>query len=151
LVKFLEKNNGKLFSSIRQWIQSNNDLHIYEAAVVNQKEFDRVMNDCHFIWIPLQPTAVVTDGTIEEYGTSICSGNMGDIIRYARPFLAPSFLQMDPALAESCLRYKTTDDIMARLESLSSEIYDRLQDLALKASLYYTSERIIANNLPLFH
>jgi len=146
-----EKNNTKLFSSIRQWMQSNHDLHIYEVPVVNQKEYDRVMNDCHFIWIPLQPTAVVTDGTIEEYGTSICSGNMGDIIRYARPFLAPSFLQMDPALAESCLRYKTIDDIIARLESLSSEIYDQLQDQALKASLNYTREKIINNNPALFH
>jgi len=146
-----EKNSTKLFSRIRQWIQSNNNLHIYELPVVSQQEYDRVMIDSHFIWTPLQPTAIVTDGTLEEYGTSICSGNMGDIIRYARPFFAPSSLPMDPALAESCLRYKTIDDIIVRLENLSSEIYDRLQDRTLKASLNYTREKIINNNSALFH
>ena len=145
-----EKYSPKLFSSIRQWIHANNNLHIYDVPVVNQDEYDRVMHGCHFIWIPLQPKAVVTDGTVEVYGTSICSGNMGDIIRYARPFLAPSSLPMDRALAESCLRYQTIDAIVSRLEVLSSGDYDRFQDQAYKASLNYTREKIINNNPALF-
>ena len=123
---------------------------MYEVPVVDQDEYDRVIQDCHFIWIPLQPTAVVTDGTIEEYGTSICSGNMGDIIRHARPFLSPSFLPMDPALAESCLRYYGVDEIISRLENLTPEAYERLQDQALTSSLNYTRQKIIDRNPALF-
>jgi hypothetical protein len=147
---FSKKYSGQIYSQCLQYIQSNNDLHIYETEIVSQQEFNRVMNDTHFIWMPLQPAAIVTDGTIEQYGTSISSGNTGDVIRYVRPFFAPAHFNIDSALQKSRCTYSSVTGIINVLKNLDSAEYDRLQNAAFNASMNYTKEKIIAKNPELF-
>ena len=132
------------------YLQTNNNLHIYNSPIVDQPEFDRAIRQSHFIWIPLQPVSSISDGVDEQYGISTSSGNMGDIIRHAKPFLAPADLPIETYLEKNCSRYKTINDIVDVLEQLSPGKYEIMQGVAHQASLHYNKEEIISRNLSLF-
>ncbi|MEJ0106262.1 MAG: hypothetical protein WDO19_28555 [Bacteroidota bacterium] len=147
---FRQKYSEHIHTKCLQYIGANNNLHLYETGIVNQAEFDRVMSETHFIWMPLQSSAIVTDGTTEQYGISISSGNIGDVIRYVIPFFAPAHFKSDSALQKSRYQYNEITDIINTLKNLGSIEYERLQDEAFKASLNYTKDSIIARNQSLF-
>jgi len=150
LGSFRKGHSGSVHSKCVQYIESGSNLHIYETDIVSQQEFDRVMDESHFVWMPLNQFAAVTDGTKEEYGTSISTGNTGDVIRHAKPFFAPSYLNIDPALEKSCCRYSNIHEIIDKLKSLNSSEYTHLQNEATSASLNYTKDKIIERNKALF-
>jgi len=147
---FREKCSEHIHRKCLQYLNANTNLHFYETGVVMQAEFDRVMSETHFIWMPLQPSAIVTDGTKEQYGISISSGNIGDVIRYAIPFFAPTHFNTDSALQASCYYYNEITGIVNTLRSLDSTEYERLQHEALNASMNYTKDSIIERNQFLF-
>jgi len=133
----------------RHWLSSHTNLVTYDAAI-DQPEFDRVLGSSHFIWMPLQPTTIISDGVEEIYGTTICSGNTADVIRHARPSFAPSFLQHDNPLVSSCIGYAAVSDIINVLQQLSPATYHQLQEKALAASRCYTIEKLTDRNRSLF-
>ncbi|MCW3116778.1 MAG: hypothetical protein JWM28_860 [Chitinophagaceae bacterium] len=151
LGSFRKNYSETIYAQYRLYSQVNNNLHIYQTGIVDQAEFDRVMNESHFIWMPLQPSAIVTDGTTEIYGTSISSGNIGDAIRYARPFFAPQHFILDNALQKNCCRYENITDIINLLVRLDEKTYQALLVEAVSASMNYTKEKIIEKNASLFY
>lgn len=132
------------------YLQTHDNLLIYQQEIVDQPEFDKVIRESHFIWIPLQSFSTISDGVEEQYGVTTCSGNIADIIRYARPFFAPAQLLLESPLEKSCSRYKTIDDIVNVLEQLTTDSYNNMQELAQQASLHYTKDNIINANAELF-
>jgi hypothetical protein len=108
------------------------------------------MHDRHFIWMPVQPAALVTDGTREEYGTSISSGNTGDVIRFARPSFAPRYFKLDSGLEKSCYRYDNVAGLISFLKILNTETYQDLLSQAAIASGAFTLDKIIENNKALY-
>jgi hypothetical protein len=130
--------------------QTNNNLHVYSTEIVDQPEFDKVMRDSHFIWTPLQPFTTISDGVKEQYGTSTCSGNIADIIRYAKPFFIPNDVPLDTPLEKSCIAYVQISDITDVLEQLTPDKYVFMQEHAYQASLHYTKENIISRNPDVF-
>lgn len=128
------------------YLQTNDNLHIYQSAIIDQPEFDRVIRQSHFIWTPLQPVSSISDGVEEQYGISTCSGNIADIIRHAKPFFAPAELPIESHLEKSCNRYKAISDIVHVLERLTPAQYAIIQELAQQASLHYSKDNIISRN-----
>lgn len=147
---FRKNHSEDIYRKCVQYIKSADNLRIYETEIVDQPEFDKIISDAHFIWMPLNQYAAVTDGTKEQYGTSISTGNIGDSIRHAKPFFAPSYLNIDSALQQSCFRYMDIEEIHNILQKLDSTEYKRMQNEAINASLYYTKEKIIERNKSLF-
>jgi hypothetical protein len=139
-----------IYSKCIQQVQSNSRLHIYKEDTVSQQEFDKIMKEAHFIWMPLNKFAVVTDGVKEEYGKTISTGNTGDVIRHVKPFFAPSYFTIDPALKKSCCQYSDINEIIGKLKTIDSAEYKRLQEDALNASLNYTKDKIVERNKDLF-
>ncbi|MGZ8553786.1 MAG: hypothetical protein ACXWV8_10295, partial [Chitinophagaceae bacterium] len=133
-----------------RYLDTHDNLHIYQQAIVDQPEFDKVLRESHFIWIPLHSFSTISDGVEEQYGISTCSGNIADIIRHARPFFAPAQLLLESPLEKSCSRYRTVDDIVNVLEQLTPGSYNTMQELAQQASLHYTKDKIINANAELF-
>ena len=147
---FSKKFSGAVQSWCRQWLQTAGNLRIYETGPVEQDEFDRVMNDSHFIWMPLHSVVIVTDGTREEYGTSISSGNTGDVIRFARPSFAPRHFKLESGLETSCCRYDNVAGLISLLKGLNTETYKELLTQAVIASGGYTIDKIIEKNKALY-
>lgn len=150
LGSFRKKYSEEIYERCKKWKRSSANLHIYESGDVDQAEFDRVMTESHFVWVPVQQFAVVTDGVTEEYGVSINTGNIGDIIRHARPFFAPAYFNFDNALFKSRIAYTNVIEIANYIQQLNSALYTELQENALRASGYYTKEKIIERNKELF-
>ena len=150
LGSFRKYHSESIYSKCIQQVQSNMNLHIYKEDTVSQKEFDKVIKETHFIWMPLNRFAAVTDGVKEEYGKTISTGNTGDIIRHAKPFFAPSFFAIDTALQKSGYQYSGITEIISKLKTLTTAEYERLQKEALNASLNYTKDKIIKRNKSLF-
>ena len=147
---FSKGNSEEIQQKCQDYLQTNNNLHIYQPAIVDQPEFDRVLTKSHFIWMPLQPTITISDGVKEQYGVSTCSGNIADAIRHASPFFIPSETHIDAMLEKSCTRYKTVNELAAILQHLTENKYSVLQKQAYEASLHYTKENIISRNTAIF-
>lgn len=117
---------------------------------VPQEQFDQVIAKSHFIWMPFRQAMVIQDGVREYYGRSMNSGNLGDAIRYAKPFFIPDFIGMDASIREAALAYRTVHDIVGILEKLTPESYAALQQVSLRASDNFSIGKLTAQNELLF-
>jgi hypothetical protein len=128
------------------------DLRFYDLEVVDQPEFDRVMNAAHIVWIPSVLQTALQDGVMETYGQTISSGNLFDIIKHAKPFIVPATLAFDEFLRTSSFCYQDLPEIIDYLRRLISEpdLYPRLSLQALQNSGNYTVEAVRKRNPALF-
>jgi hypothetical protein len=127
-------------------------LHFYDEKTVDQDEFDRVLEQSHFIWNPSVLNTVLEDGVEETYGKSISSGNLFDVIRNAKPFIIPAELNIDHPLEQSCFRYNSETEIAAFLANFfrGGEDYSQLAQRAITASLAFTAQNVRERNKDLF-
>lgn len=135
-----------------RYAATHDNLVFYDNKVVDQPEFDRVMNDAHIVFTPSVIDTVMVDDISETYGQSICSGNVFDIIKHAKPFITPQALTIPGNLASSAIVYNNVTDIIQALESLQREPgrYQALLQEALHNSREYTVEKIRGRNPTLF-
>jgi hypothetical protein len=128
------------------------NFRYYEAQVVDQPEFDRVMDEAHLVFIPSVIYTSILDDIPETYGLSMSSGNLFDIVKHGKPFIAPAALRVDPYLEESRLSYESVPEIVEFLEALtdSPDIYLSLLQKAVRASSHYTIEKVRERNNLLF-
>ena len=140
----------QILERCREHQMEKNNLVIFHTPVVDQPEFDKVISESHFIWMPLQQNTMIADGVTETYGRSTTSGNIADAIRHARPFFSPAHLSLDNNLAKACTRYTDIKELAGALKAMTSEHYQALQQNAYQASLNYTKENIILRNAELF-
>jgi hypothetical protein len=137
----------------RAYAGSHSNLSFYEnSLVVDQPEFDRVMNNAHVVFTPSVIDTIIFDGITETYGLSISSGNVSDVIKYAKPFIVPHALTMPDNMESSCFHYKTVADIFLFLQHILNEpsFYEELSQKALSNSREYTIYKVRKRNALLF-
>ena len=124
----------------------------YTGTVVEQPEFDKQMCEAHIVLLPTTIQTYILDGIYEEYGITQSTGTLFDIVKHAKPFMAPRKLRVDPFLQDSCLRYDTADEIIDILIALveSPESWTMLQHKARNGSLHYTIDAVRQRNRGLF-
>jgi hypothetical protein len=127
-------------------------LFTYAEAVVDQAEFDRQMDEAHFVWIPSVVTTQICGSIPETYGITKSSGNIFDVIKHAKPFIVPANLTIPHNLQSSCFQYQGLDSLASFLGHLlqSPMEYDRWQLEALQNSRDYTIEGVRKRNPSLF-
>jgi len=128
------------------------DITSYETSVVDQPEFDRQMDEAHLLFIPSRIHTILADGVPETYGLTISSGNVSDIIRYAKPFIAPAALTLPANLESGAVRYQHVADIVRVLQQLLSDDawYHQLSRQAVLNAQEYTIEKIRQQNPAFF-
>lgn len=136
----------------KAYAQAHANLSFYETQVVDQPEFDRVMNNAHFVFTPSIINTIVSDGITETYGISISSGNLFDVIKHAKPFIIPEALKMPDNMESSCIHYKTVADIIILFQQVINEplFYNELTQTALNNSREYTTAKVRERNALLF-
>lgn len=132
------------------YLRYKTNLKIFEEEIVDQPKFDKQIQESHFVLMPVQPTLSIADGIMEEYGKSICSGNIGDVIKHAKPFFIPRSMPLDDTLQGSAIRYDSLTDILSVIKQLSPSVYCDMQKKAWMSSLHYTKENIIGRNAAIF-
>lgn len=128
-------------------------LKYYEYETVDQPEFDRVMNEANFVFVPSVLNTIIEDGVMEIYGATMSSGNLFDVIKHAKPFIIPGSLNVDPFLEKSCFRYKRIEEIATFILSVHKDpgLYIAFQKYAVKASRNYTLQKVRERNPGLFN
>lgn len=136
----------------RSYTQQQANLLYYDTHIVDQPEFDRVMNEAHIVFIPTVIDTILVDGIQETYGQSISSGNLFDIIKHARPFMAPAALRLPDNLKSSCIPYHSVDDIVSFLQNYLRDdaLFRLLSKNAEQNSQQYTIAKVRERNPTLF-
>ena len=149
----VDKDHGKqVLSKAKAWATQHDNLLFYETEIVDQPEFDRVMREAHLVYSPSVIDTIITDDVRETYGISISSGNMADLVRYARPALLPKALNIPLFMEKSVVRYEDMGEIIVLLQKLRKDpvLYERLLEKALTTSRAFTIDAIREHNPALF-
>jgi len=126
---------------------SFNNLKFFDTEIVDQPVFDKVMNESHFVWLPSVRNTILFDGVTETYGESICSGNIFDVIKHARPCIVPEFLKIPSELESSFLRISAVKQICELMEISN---YEQLAKTAYSNSLHFTAMKLREQHPSLF-
>lgn len=128
------------------------EIHYYELSVVDQFEFDKRMDGCHFVFIPSVIETRICGDIPETYGISKSSGNIFDVIRHAKPFIVPRQLTISAELESSCFKYDSVKNLLEFLGKFrnSPSDYNSWQERALSNSRLFSLERVRQENLFLF-
>lgn len=127
-------------------------ISVYDTHTVHQDEFDKQLDAAHFIYIPSVVNTAICFAIPETYGLTKSSGNIFDVIKHARPFLAPQSLRVSDKLLRSCFRYSSINELIDFLAGMlqKKEAYLTWQQQALAASKEYTIAQVRAANPTLF-
>jgi hypothetical protein len=127
-------------------------LKWYETELVEQAEYDEVLQHAHFIFHPSARESVLEDGAKEIYGITISSGVFSDAIRHAKPMILPSFLSIDPLFDSCCLQYQQAGDLLPFFRMMQNEpaLYQSWKEAALRMAEQFTVERVRQHNPTLF-
>ncbi|SRR5579871_405715 len=138
----------RIIEACEKYILQFDNLQFYNAKIVDQPEFDKVMNESHFVWIPSVITTIINDEVREIYGETMASGNLFDIIKHAKPFIVPAQLRFDEYLQSSSFCYQNTNDIIEYIRRFINEpsLYYQLCKKALLNSENYTAENVRKRN-----
>jgi hypothetical protein len=149
---FHPEHGAGILKQCREYGKENKNLHWFEEQVVDHPLFNRVMQEAHFILAPCVIHTVIADEIAEVYGESLSSGNIGDIIRFARPAIIPAALKTGKEFSQVACRYTSVNDIAEQLKLLRDDPdkYLILQEEALKGSGEFTLEKIRAQYPDLF-
>lgn len=124
----------------------------YESRHVHQDEFDKQLNNAHFILLTSVIDTAICFAIPETYGLTKSSGNVFDGIKHARPFIVPQLLNMPANLESSCFRYSSNYQLIDFLSGLLQQKNDYLgwQQQALTNSKEYTITKVRTRNPALF-
>lgn len=127
-------------------------ITVYDTAIVHQDEFDKQLDNAHFIFIPSVIDTAICFSIPETYGLTKSSGNIFDVVKHARPFIVPQSLRVSATLERSCFRYASIDQLIDFLEGFlqQKEDYTVWQQQALAGSEEYTIAKVRARNAGLF-
>ena len=127
-------------------------ISIYDAPLVRQDEFDKQLNTAHFIFLPSVIDTAICFGIPETYGLTKSSGNIYDVVKHARPLIAPQSLRIPATLEASCFRYTSIDHLVDFLRRCMQrkEAYSTWQQRALASSNEYTIDKVRERNPTLF-
>ncbi|WP_207512705.1 hypothetical protein [Longitalea luteola] len=127
-------------------------ITVYDTRLVLQDEFDRQLNRAHFIFVPSVIHTAICYAIPETYGLTKSSGNMFDVIKHARPFIAPYALRIPASLESSCFRYTSIDHLVNFLAAMmqNKTAYTAWEQQALANSREYTIAKVRERNATLF-
>jgi hypothetical protein len=127
-------------------------ITVYDTGLVHQDEFDKQLDKAHYIFIPSVVNTAICFSIPETYGLTKSSGNIFDVIKHARPFIAPQSLRISATLERSCFRYTSIDQLVQFLNEIiqQKEDYNKWQQQALAGSKEYTIAKVRERNATLF-
>ena len=149
---FRPESDRQLMKRVLDFSYDYPNLKWFEEPVVPQPVFDEVMQSAHFVLSPSVIRTVISDDVQEEYGVSKSSGNIADIVRYARPAIIPAALVTGPEISHIAIRYQSVKEIPEQLKLLRDhpDKYLAIQQRALAGSGAFTLDAIRMQHPDLF-
>lgn len=149
---FHPEHGAAILQQCREYAKLYDNLQWFEDELVDAVRFDELMRQAHFVFAPCVIKTVISDDIEETYGVSLSSGNIGDIIRFARPAILPSTLNTGNDISHVVCSYTAVKEIAEQLLLLRDDPdkYYVYQQQALQGSRTFTLEKIRANHPDLF-
>jgi hypothetical protein len=124
----------------------------YDLPVVDQFEFDKQIDYCHFVFIPSVIDTNICGDIPETYGITKSSGNIFDVIKHAKPFIVPQALTISSELESGCFKYDSIKNIIEFFDMLKERPgeYGKWAEKALENSRRFSIERVRQKNSSLF-
>ncbi|MET0462838.1 MAG: hypothetical protein ABW007_06780 [Chitinophagaceae bacterium] len=135
-----------------EWNGRSAQVKYYEEDHIDQPEFDRVLNQSHYVFSPSVIKTVIADDVPEYYGRTIVSGNLSDAVRHAKPMIIPAELTVDPKLENMFIRYSDVLQLAVYLQQVQQKpaLYEELQQKSEAAVLPYTLMQVRKHHSDLF-
>ncbi len=146
-------NYGKaVIAKARHWESKFICLKSYDTSLIPQPEFDRVMQEAHFLFCPVQVHTKICGDVDEVYGISKSSGALSDAVRHAKPLILPESYKITSSMKAACFRYKSLNEITDLVYKIfrEPEIYHAWQENALRYAKWFTIPQVRERNLSLF-
>ncbi|WP_127129700.1 hypothetical protein [Pseudoflavitalea rhizosphaerae] len=142
----------RVLAKAKAYAALHDNLIWYETEIVEQPEFDRVMQGSHFIFSPTVIDTVIFDDVQEQYGLTKSSGNVGDMIRFARPAIIPKHLRLSPEFSACVIRYEHIMEIPDQLSQIrdNPSKYIMFREAAHVCSLQFRAEVLYTRYPDLF-
>jgi hypothetical protein len=117
-----------IIQKCKEYSSIHNNLSYYNGKIVYQDEFDRQLDDCHFIFIPSVIKTTIADNIEETYGLTKSSGNIFDAIKHGKPLIIPAGLSINSDLKSGVKKYTGLDELVEFLKLMvtQNENYYRL-------------------------
>jgi hypothetical protein len=140
-----------IIEKARSFQAKHTRLVFYDTDVVHQEEFDRQLNNAHFIYIPSVIYTAICSDIPEVYGITKSSGNIFDVIKHAKPFIIPAGLSIPATLESSCFRHVGLSDILMLINQLLEDKnkYQHWEQKAAVNSREYTVRKLREKNIKL--
>jgi hypothetical protein len=124
----------------------------YEISSVPQEEFDKQLDNCHFVYIPSMVETISCENIPEVYGITKSSGSIFDGIKHGKPFIIPERLVVPENISSHCIRYSSFSHLATTLYEYyqNPSLYIQVRDRAIDNSANYTTEKIRAAYKHLF-
>ena len=135
---------GKIIlDKCKAYSELHHNLTYYTGKIVYQDEFDRQMDDCHFIFIPSVINTIIDDNIEETYGLTKSSGNIFDAIKHGKPMIIPAGLTINTDLESGVKKYASLNNLVDFLQKMVSQPQDYIEIAsdALNNSGEYTIEK----------
>ena len=147
-----EQYGDSIISRAKNYNGNYTRLKYYDEKIIGQDEFDEQLDSAHFIFIPSVVHTIICNQIPEIYGITKSSGNIFDVIKHAKPFIAPQELVTPVDLKDSRFSYQTILQLVIFLKKLlqAPEEYHGWREKAILNSKKFTIERIRGKNPLLF-
>ncbi len=117
-----------------------------DEPVVPQPKYDSLLARAHFIWVPSRIHFTLEKGLQEIYGVTKSSGNVFDIIRTAKPYLAPTALNMPLGMQPAGYHYQNISALLSYLQQVAQDQdkYEHLTATAQEVAREYSITAVSA-------
>ena len=146
-------NYGKaIIAKAKHWKSNYTFIKSYDTPLVPQSEYDRVMQQAHFLFSPVEVHTKICDDVSEIYGVTKSSGALSDAVRHAKPLILPEAYKITSSLQHACFRYKSLNEITDLVYKIFREpaAYQAWQENALRYAKWFTIPQVRERNLTLF-
>lgn len=148
----LDDYGRSVLKKVRDFRGQATGISCYDFQLVDQDEFDLQLDAAHFIFVPSVVNTFICGKIPETYGLTKSSGNIFDIIKHAKPFIAPKGLLVSPELEDSWFAYGKVDEIIPFLQSMlnTAGLYEQWSENAIRNSEKFTIDKVRKKNPSLF-
>ena len=146
-------NYGKaVIGKAKQWESKFTCLKTYDTSLIPQPEYDRVMQEAHFLFSPVQVHTKICGDVEEIYGISKSSGALSDAVRHAKPLILPESYKITSSMQAACFRYKSLTEITDLIFKIfrEPETYHVWQENAYRYAKWFTIPQVRERNVSLF-
>lgn len=130
-----------LKNKFQQFSNTENIVQLFDENV-DAVMFQHVCECAHLFLFPTIQNFKPSNGVGEIYGETKASGNIGDAIKYGKPFMYPQNLIIPSELKSGAINYENVVDLLSKITRLNESSFDSLSRVARENASQFSIKNI---------